>query len=88
MLVATHLNQVGATVFYGDRMDVEETRFFQHLNQINLTPLTGQRVMVKGCSNVPNPTKAYVELTNILVPVVKSLMFGEPCSAVPVFKKR
>ena len=88
MLVTTHLNQVGATVFYGHQNDVEEACFFRNLNQMNLEPLSGERVMVKGCSNIPNPTRAYVELTNLLVPVVKSLMFGEPCSAVPVFKKK
>ncbi|MDX1349053.1 MAG: DUF2480 family protein [Putridiphycobacter sp.] len=88
MLVTSELNAVGATVYYGDLKTVEETRFFENLNKIDLAPLTNQRVMVKGCSSIPNPTRAYVELTNILVPVVKSLMFGEPCSAVPVYKKR
>jgi hypothetical protein len=88
MLVTTELNAVGAKVYFGDFNTVEEARFFENLNQIDLEPLDNQRVMVKGCSSIPNPTRAYVELTNILVPVVKSLMFGEPCSAVPVYKKR
>ncbi len=88
MLVTTNLNDVGAKVFYGSKKEVEEACFFQNLHQMDLEPLTNERVMVKGCSNVPNPTRAYVELTNLLVPVVKSLMFGEPCSAVPVFKKK
>jgi len=88
MLVATQLNQVGASVFYGNHKGVEEARFFQNLHQMDVKPLSGKRVMVKGCSNIPNPTRAYVELTNLLIPVVKTLMFGEPCSAVPVFKKR
>lgn len=88
MLATTELNKVKAKVFFGDIKQVEETIFFQNLQGIDLEPLNDQRVMVKGCSNIPNPTRAYVELTNLLVPVVKSLMFGEPCSAVPVYKKR
>lgn len=88
MLITTELNAVGAKVYFGNQTTVEEARFFENLHQIDLVKLRNQRVMVKGCSTVPNPTRAYVELTNLLVPVVKSLMFGEPCSAVPVYKKR
>ena len=87
MLVTTQLNLVGAQVFFGNQKAVEEAKFFENLKNIDTFSLTDQRVMVKGCSDVPNPTRAYIELTNLLVPVVKSLMFGEPCSAVPVFKK-
>ncbi|MFK8038753.1 MAG: DUF2480 family protein [Crocinitomicaceae bacterium] len=88
MLATTELNKVEAKVFFGDSSATQEAIFFQNLHQMDLSPFTDERVMVKGCSNIPNPTRAYVELTNILVPVVKSLMFGEPCSAVPVYKKR
>lgn len=88
MLVTTHLNSVNAEVFFGDKKAVEEAVFFENLQKIETDELTDQRVMVKGCSDVPNPTKAYIELTKILVPVVKSLMFGEPCSAVPVYKQK
>jgi len=87
MLVTTHLNSVNADVFFGDRKAVEEALFFENLKQLPVDRYANQRVMVKGCSDVPNPTKAYVVLTNILVPIVKSLMFGEPCSAVPVYKQ-
>ncbi|HEY0109749.1 MAG TPA: DUF2480 family protein, partial [Fibrella sp.] len=46
------------------------------------------KVVVKGCSKVPVPTAAYVELTRVLTPVVQSLLYGEPCSTVPLFKRR
>lgn len=88
MLVATQLISEKANVYYGSHLEVEEALFFKNLNQIDLVELSNERVMVKGCSDIPNPTKAYIELTNLLVPVVKSLMFGEPCSAVPVYKKQ
>lgn len=62
--------------------------FFQNLDQWDISHLKDKRAMVKGCSNIPNPNKAYVVLTRRLTPIVKSLMFGEPCSAVPVYKKK
>lgn len=88
MLVATKLKEVNATINFGDSSQVQEIVFFDKLSRINVNELENQRVMVKGCSSVPNPNRAYVELTNLLVPKVKSLMFGEPCSAVPVYKRR
>ncbi|MCS6833240.1 MAG: DUF2480 family protein, partial [Flammeovirgaceae bacterium] len=52
-----------------------------------LQALKDKKVVVKGCSNIPLPVSAYVELTRLLTPVVSSLMYGEPCSTVPLFKK-
>jgi hypothetical protein len=86
MLITTELLNVKAAVYYGKMNEVKEQLFFDNLSQLNAVEYKDVRVMVKGCSNIPNPTKAYVELTKKLVPVVKRLMFGEPCSAVPVFK--
>jgi len=88
MLITTELLNVNAIVYYGKLDEVKSQLFFNNLSNINATDYNSSRVMVKGCSNIPNPTKAYVELTKKLVPVVKSLMFGEPCSAVPVFKRK
>ena len=88
MLVASALNEVGAKVYYGTAPEVKAELFFQNLHQMDISAYQDERVMVKGCSDIPEPDKAYVVLTKRLVPVVKSLMFGEPCSAVPVYKKR
>ena len=87
MLITTELTKVNAKVYYGNTNQVTSELFFNNLSQINLNKLKDKRVMVKGCSDIPNPNKAYTVLTKKLVPIVKSLMFGEPCSAVPVFKK-
>ena len=46
-----------------------------------------ERVIIKGCGEIPIPDSAYVKAVNLLKPVVKSLMYGEACSAVPVYKK-
>lgn len=68
--------------------EAREILFFQNLNNWDITHLNDKRTMVKGCSNIPNPNRAYVVLTQRLQPIVKSLMFGEPCSAVPVYKRK
>ena len=87
MLVTSNLVRT-KSIHCGDQSFAEEEIFFENLNSWNIEPLNEKRVMVKGCSNIPNPNRAYVELTRKLQPVVKSLMFGEPCSAVPVYKKK
>ena len=87
MLVTAELRD-SRGVFFGDISGAREQIFFDNLTNWDIAPLSDKRVMVKGCSDIPNPNKAYVVLTQKLTPVVKSLMFGEPCSAVPVFKKK
>lgn len=57
------------------------------LAQLDVQPYTEQRVIIKGCSDKPVPPYAYVEMTRLLQPVVQSIMYGEPCSTVPVFKR-
>lgn len=88
MLVTSHLKQVNARIYFGSLTEVKEELFFENLYQLNTANFIDERVMVKGCSDIPNPNKAYVILSDLLVPTVKSLMFGEPCSAVPVYKRK
>lgn len=87
MLVTAQLTAANS-VICADPSAAEEELFFKNLSNWDVTELTDKRVMVKGCSDIPNPNKAYVVLTEKLTPQVKSLMFGEPCSAVPVYKKK
>ena len=87
MLVTAELRQARA-VYFSSPQNVHEEYFFDQLRNWNVSSLLDTRVMVKGCSDIPDPEKAYVILTQKLLPVVKSLMFGEPCSAVPVYKKK
>jgi len=86
MLLVANLQNT-QTIIYGNENQAKEDLFFANLENWDTNHLIDKRVMVKGCSSIPNPNKAYVVLTNKLVPIVKSLMFGEPCSAVPVYKK-
>ena len=87
MLVTAELK--GASkVICGSVQEAKKQLFFEALTKWDVAHLADKRVMVKGCSDIPEPNQAYVEFTAKLLPVVKSLMFGEPCSAVPVYKKK
>ncbi|KAB7731884.1 DUF2480 family protein [Rudanella paleaurantiibacter] len=87
MLLTLHLQPHAHMVVFGSLQDLEEKLYFDAIAQINPDDYRDARVVVKGCSKVPVPTAAYVEVTRLLKPVVQSLMFGEPCSTVPLFKR-
>lgn len=87
MLLMTKLEGVANLVVMGSLATLEYALFQQALSKINLKELEDRPVVVKGCGNLPVPESAYVELTRILKPHVKSLMYGEPCSTVPLYKK-
>ncbi len=86
MLIATHLQPHAAFVTQGDGDHMERAIFTRFVERLDLAPYRDARVVVKGCSKLPVPLNAYVELSMKLLPVVKSLMFGEPCSTVPLYK--
>ena len=86
ILVATQLQPYAAFVTQGDAEQLERAVFTRFVQQLDVEPYRGARIVVKGCSKLPVPLNAYVELSAKLLPVVKSLMFGEPCSTVPLYK--
>lgn len=87
MLISTKLAGIAQVVFFGTAEEMEKVIFLQLINSINIEEYRDVRVVVKGCGNKFVPTSAYADLAFKLQPVVKSLMFGEPCSTVPIFKK-
>jgi hypothetical protein len=88
MLIASKLSGIAKKVVFGDRKELEKQLLLIEIDSIDLTQYTDERVIIKGCSDEAIAEDAYLNLTLKLTPVVKSLMFGEPCSAVPVYKKR
>lgn len=86
MLVMTHLQPYAAFVTQGDAEQLERAIFTRFIAGLDTAPYHGARVVVKGCSNLPIPLNAYVEIGAKLMPYVKSLMFGEACSTVPLYK--
>lgn len=88
MLLATQLESYANLVVFGDQQMLENALFAQALSKIDLAQYTDSRVVIKGCSSVAVPTYAYVEIVRLLKPYVRSIMYGEPCSTVPVYKKK
>lgn len=88
MLPATYLTGLAANFAVGDEAQLLRSLFLQNLGQINLEELRDQRVVIKGCGETPIGEYVYLELTRLMMPVAKSIMYGEPCSTVPVFKKK
>ncbi|HSJ69892.1 MAG TPA: DUF2480 family protein [Anditalea sp.] len=87
MLVATYLDGVAAAYVVGDREVLEQFLFQRALGKINPDDFMDRPVVVKGCSNIPVPLFAYGEVIRLLKGVAKSIMFGEPCSTVPLYKR-
>ncbi len=87
MLVASKLTGIARRVIQGDAAAAAEAVVMDFIHQINPEDYTDARVVVKGCSEKAIPIAAYTALTEKLQPVVKTLLFGEPCSTVPVYKQ-
>lgn len=87
MLVATYLAPIAAGIHQGSPDEYRSILFRQRIQDIDLHPFIDQRVVVKGCGDLPIGPDAYLEITRILQPVAKSIMYGEPCSTVPIYKK-
>lgn len=88
MLVAGYLEGVAAGVFFSAPEEVENMITQREISNLDTAKYKDQRVIVKGCSDLKAPEAAYMAITMKLQPVVKSLMFGEACSTVPVFKRK
>jgi hypothetical protein len=88
MLVVTYLHPVASAVYQGSAAEFRKQLFLNRLLAIDATVFDDKRIVVKGCGDQPIEEYAYFEITRILLPHAKSIMYGEPCSTVPVFKKR
>ena len=88
MLVTTHLKPVAKKISFGNLQKLEEEIFDEVISKLNTTDFQDKKIVIKGCSKIAVPVSAYVRLTEILRPLVKSIMYGEPCSTVPVFKRK
>lgn len=88
MLVVTYLQPVANDVFAGTAEEMYKHLVLKNINAINTEVFTDQRIVIKGCGDVPVESYAYAEITKLLKPVVKSIMYGEPCSTVPIYKKK
>ena len=88
MLVQTYLSGIAKTTVIGSLDQLESTLYKSVIEQLDLSFCKDRSVIVKGCSNKPVPQNAYLYLIEKLQPIVKSIMYGEACSSVPLFKKK
>jgi hypothetical protein len=88
MLVASKLSGIARSIISGTTEEAIKQIFIENIRQVNAATFEGKRVVVKGCGDRPVPDYAYAEISIKLLPVVKSLMYGEPCSTVPVYKRK
>lgn len=87
MLLASALEPFAKKVVFGTAETLETVLYDELLRGIDVQQYKDARVVIKGCGNLPVPRAAYVELTRLLRPHVKSIMYGEPCSTVPIYKQ-
>ena len=88
LLVSYYLSQYTRDHVIGSSRSLEEKLYNISMDKLNLTDFKNKKVIVKGCSDIPYIEYVYNELTRRLSKTVLSLMYGEPCSRVPIFKKR
>ncbi len=87
MLLATYLQPYAKKVITGDLETLETVLYTEAILKMDVSDLQDKPVIVKGCAHKPVPKNAYLLLIEKLQPVVKSLMYGEACSSVPLYKK-
>jgi hypothetical protein len=88
MLVSSYLQPMAKSLVVGKEEESKQHLLIQNIEALDVSEYTDKRVVIKGCGEIPIPESAYAAITFKLKPVVKSLMYGEPCSTVPIFKKK
>ncbi len=88
MLLSSALAPFAKKVIFGTREQLESILMDSAIQSLDLSELKDKRVIIKGCGDLPIPPHAYVSMVSKLQPIAKSIMFGEACSTVPIFKKK
>ena len=87
MLVAAALEPFAKRVVFGDLEALETELYKEAIDGLEVNEFTDQRLIIKGCGNLPVPRAAFLMLTRKLQPIAKSIMYGEACSTVPIYKR-
>ncbi|MGH2553255.1 MAG: DUF2480 family protein, partial [Chitinophagaceae bacterium] len=88
MLVVTYLQPEANEIVMGDEKELQKNLFLKNISSIDTSIFADRKVVIKGCGETPIADYVYMEITKRLRPVAQSIMYGEPCSTVPVYKKR
>lgn len=87
MLLSTYLNPYAKKVLVGDLKTLENVLYIEVIQKLDVSEYENKPVIIKGCSNKPVPENAYIQIIEKLQPIAKSLMYGEACSSVPLYKR-
>lgn len=87
MLVGSKLEPIAKKIAFGNLEDLETQVYAQVIDDLDVQQWEDKRLIIKGCGNLPVPRAAYLMMTNKLRPIAKSIMYGEACSTVPIYKK-
>lgn len=88
ILLAAELQPYAKRIVKGNLEQLETALYQEEIAKLDVSEFEDKRLIIKGCSNLPVPESAYIELVQKLRPIAKSLMYGEACSTVPLYKKR
>jgi hypothetical protein len=88
MLLTIHLEPYAKKILIGDLEQLEGSIYQTIIEHLDVEPFKDKPLIIKGCSNKPVPANAYILLSQKLKPIAKSIMYGEACSSVPLFKKK
>jgi hypothetical protein len=88
MLVTSYVQPIAKGVYAGTESEFYKQLVLKNLASLDVSKYTDQRLVIKGCGDKSIEAYAYTEITRLLLPHVKSIMYGEPCSTVPVYKKK
>jgi hypothetical protein len=87
MLVASKLQEIANLAIVGSKLDIQKALIEKSILEFDTSQYIDERFIIKGCSDIVDPAFAMVKFTQKLQPIAKSIMYGEPCSTVPVYKK-
>lgn len=87
MLIASYLEPVARNLVMGNEQELQKQLFLKNLAAIDLQQYVDKKIVIKGCGDIAIGDYVYMEITRLLRPVVRSIMYGEPCSTVPIYKK-
>jgi len=88
MLIASALQPVATEIVFGNEEELKKQLLQKNIAQLPINDFIDKRVVIKGCGELPIGEAAYLQATTLLRPVAKSIMYGEPCSTVPIYKKK
>ena len=88
MLIVSALQPVVKAIYFGNESVTRDQYLLDQINAMQTADYKDQRIVIKGCGETPIGESAYIAITQKLRPIAKSIMYGEPCSTVPVYKRK